>query len=303
MPARVFGMISTEKSLDYTIPALRSFIAQTELQSDDEFHLIDNDKSPLRRLMGAEFPWVRLMEHDKPKGFAENMNIILRRADEKKADAFLLNNDMIFGPNWLPPLIIDEPAVTASVCNMQYNHQTAGLKLVLKMRLQDYVGHEADFLAIVQHHQRTVRGYQPAHSIPFYCVRIPPSVYSTVGFLDELYSKAGFEDSDYAVRCWERAIPLYYAKQSFVLHFYGKSSWAADSGPPEIDPNPKIGRRGEMLFRKRWGNEMAEMFAVQSPAGQELLARYVEHFQKQCYITLARKAREYRNTVPDPDEP
>ena len=303
MPARVFGMISTEKSIEYTVPALRSFIAQTTLQPEDEFHLIDNDKSPLRSLMGSEFPWVRLIEHAEPKGFAENMNIVLANAAAKQADAFLLNNDMIFGPNWLPPLIIEEPAITASVCNMQYNHQTPGLKFSLKMKLQDYIGHEAEFVAIVQQHQRTVKGYQAAHSIPFYCVRIPHSVYSTVGMLDELYSKAGFEDSDYAVRCWERAIPLYYALQSFVLHFYGKSSWAADSGPLEIHPDPKIGKRGEMLFRKRWGNEMAEMFAVQSPAGQEMLRRYVEQFTKQCYITLARRAREYRNTVPDPDEP
>ncbi len=304
MPVKVFGMISTDKSKEYTWPALQSFFAHTAFNaSEDEIHLIDNDAGSLdAAALQKEFPAVRFRSNAQPLGFAENMNSVLQSAEQKSADAYLLNNDLIFTDNWLGPLEPEHRCLLSPVSNANFAYANNGLQLSLTMTLNDFLGKESQLHSIVVHHRKAQQGFQITHSLPYFCVKIPHVVYKEVGFLDPLYSKAGFEDSDYSVRCWEKGIPQFYALQSFVLHFYGKSSWKADSGAPPVDPDPKIGRRGELLFRKRWGEEMAEMFAVQNPKGQRALRRYQDQALMHCYIALAQRARAFRNTVENPDE-
>lgn len=297
-------MVSTAKSVEYTLPALRSFRQFTSLGPSDEFHLIDNDKGALdAALIAKDFPWVIFTSLDAPRSFAENMNTILRRADELKGDALLLNNDLVFAPNWLPPLEAEERWVLSSVSNMHFHHKTAALQLKLTMSLSEVAGKEREFLAIVKTHQETYSGYQLAMTFPYYCTRIPRAVYGEVGYFDETYSKAGFEDADYTVRCWNVGIPLYFALKSFVLHFYGKSSWTADGGVEAVHPDPKIGRRGEMLFRKRYGDEATLMFAIQNEEGQLLQKQYTDKATRDCFSRLAREARERMKTIANPNEP
>ena len=303
MPPKVFGMISTAKSREYTFPALQSFFAYTPLKADDEFHLIDNDAGSLDPAdLKQRFPFVRLTVNPEQRSFAANMNSVFKTAQSRAADAYLLNNDLIFAPNWLTPLLLDEPCVLSSVSNMQFSYVTGTLQLRMSMSLPDFAGREREFLAIVKRHQEKHGGYEIVPSFPFYCVKIPKSVYDQVGFLDEAYSKAGFEDADYTVRCWEKGLPLCFATGSFVLHFYGKSSWQADSGAEPIHPDPKIGKRGEMLFRKRWGDEMTAMFAVQTPEGTEKLQKRIRQSTIDCLTQIAKEGRKYRDQQDESDE-
>ena len=304
MAPKVFGMISTAKSVEYTWYALHTFFAATELSPSDEVHLIDNDSGSLDETRLKErFPRVQFFAQPSPASFAANMNRIVARARELSADAYLLNNDLIFAPGWLPPLAVEEKALMTPVCNMQAPYRNKSLELRLTMSLKDYLGNEKEFLEVAAHHMQKHRGYQLVHSVPYYCIKIPCSVYSEVGFFDESYSNAGFEDADYTMRCWEKEIPLYFAMGSYVLHFYGKSSWTADSGPLPVHPDPKIGKRGELLFRKRWGDETAEIFALQNEAGINRLHELETEAKRELYVRLARQARDHRNAKGEITEP
>ena len=256
MPTKVFGMVSTKNSVDYTPYALRSFFEHTACSAEDDFILIDNDGSLDKEQLTEEFPQIIFVQHEQPHSFAENLNSAMRHAEGKKADLYFLNNDIIFAPHWIEPLDVDERALLIPVCNMQMNYQLGSFKCSLAMDLKDYIGCEKEFLEIVRTHRSTKRGYRLTHSVPYYCIKIPFRVYSEIGFFDESYRPAGWEDVDYTLRCYLRGIPLFFAMDSFILHFYGKSTWRAEGTLSQASaPEP-----GVEIFENKWGKDLAAIF-------------------------------------------
>ncbi|MFN8389994.1 MAG: hypothetical protein U0136_06865 [Bdellovibrionota bacterium] len=289
---RVFGMISTILSTDYTWYALDTFFRHTPLRAEDRFLLIDNDVGSVDEArLKRDFPAAELLSNPSPRGFATNMNQILRAASDAEADAFLLNNDIIFSPGWLNGMLLDQPWILSACCNMQFQYRTAEIELKLSMNLEDYVGREAAFLALVEYHRKRVSGYQLIHSVPYYCVKVPPEVYRNVGFLDESFGEAFWEDTDYLLRAWERGYPTLFALDAFVIHFYGKSTWRAEVPENLKHREPSKSKAGETAFRKKWGEEIAQAFGFQSPEGLRALRVAEQSALAACYASFVRSRK------------
>lgn len=289
MPQRIFGMVSTKLSERYTIEALRTFFAATQLRSGDEFLLIDNDASLTDELLKPFLEQVIVIRNDTAKSFAENANQVLRKGLEREADLFLMNNDLIFSEGWLDPLLIENNVLLTPVCNMQFDYSAGPLKLRLAMDLSDYAGNEENFRAIVRAHRQVKRGYKLFHSVPFYCIKIPHRVYRDVGFFDEEYRPFYWEDVDYTLRCYLKGYPLYFALDSFILHFYGKSTWRSGD-------KPKIEAEGEVTeqiscFERKWGKELAQIWGYQKPEAMLQLRACEEQAIIRAYGELIEKLR------------
>jgi GT2 family glycosyltransferase len=289
MPLNIFGMVSTRLSERYTIEALRTFFAHTQLGGNDEFVLIDNDASLAEEILRPFSGRITLVKNESAKSFAENANAVLRKGLEKEANVFLLNNDLIFSENWLEPLLVDKNILLSPVCNMQFEYGTGPFKLRLAMDMSDYVGNEDNFQAIVRAHKQIKRGYKLFHSVPFYCIKIPHRIYSDVGFFDEEFRPFYWEDVDYTLRCYLKGYPLYFALDSFILHFYGKSTWRSGDTPARASEE-EVSEQVS-CFERKWGKELAQIFGFQRPEALLQLRAYEEQAIIRSYGELIEKLR------------
>ena len=252
-------MVSTSTSVRYTVEALKSFAACTRLRSDDRFFLIDNDAS-----LGDGLPLVPHAEtitNDVPRGFATNVNGILARARDVRADLFFLNNDLIFTRGWLEPLTTDMPAILSPLSNAEVSYSSGRLTCGFTMDLEDYLGRERELASIADKHRRKhARGFLSFFSVPFFCVKLPYSVYSTVGDLDETFGPGGGEDKDYCVRAILAGFSVQYSLGSWVVHFQGRSTWR---GAETQEQTAKRDETFVTTFRAKWGDALTKLFIYQ----------------------------------------
>jgi GT2 family glycosyltransferase len=245
-------MVTTRHSEAYTAHALRSFFQSTPFAADDRFLLIDNDgtyNTPM------EEPRVTLVRNAVPLGFAANVNQVMRIAREHCADLFFLNNDLIFTPHWLEPLLIGLPAVVCAVSNAQHPERVNGWECGPVLDLADYLGHEDALQEVVRRHQARVRGYQAVLTAAFFAVKIPAAVQAAVGELDEGFGPGGGEDWDYCLRCHRAGIRVLLAHDAYVLHFMGKSTWR---GAETADQRQAREEAYLTAFRAKWGQRLLE---------------------------------------------
>ena len=249
-------MVSTKRSLAYTPHALRSFFLHTQFGSDDRFILIDNDGVVPDALL-AEFPNVECVIPKAPRGFAANMNAAMRRAAESKSTLYFLNNDLIFTPGWRE--IVDAAGeVLSSPCsNREVQCEYGAFRFERSLSLDHYRAHVSEFEAMVRAHRARVSpGFLKLFLLPFFCIRVPYSVYSRVGMIDESFGLGGAEDGDYCLRAALEEIPLVMTRHSLILHFSGKSTW--DGGESDAERDARCAKY-QKRFVEKWGPRLANL--------------------------------------------
>lgn len=244
----VYCMISTQHSRHYTYYALKSFFRVTKFNATDTFLLIDNDNS----LEKVPYP-VEILRNKNPLSFAANANQVLLKAKTTKSDVFILNNDLIFGENWLEALSLEQAVILSPLSNQEVQYQTNGFSFKNPLSLYNYINHEKDFDLITEQHQQKHFSYLACLWLPFYCVKIPYSVYSAVGLFDETYGLGGAEDNDYCIRTYLAGYGVGYATSSLVLHFSGKSTWSGAENSAETTAR---NQKYHQQFKEKWGERL-----------------------------------------------
>jgi GT2 family glycosyltransferase len=260
---RVFGMVSTQASLDYTAAALATFFQYTPLGPQDEFYLIDNDQSANLAALKAAFPRVIPVVNIRPFSYAENANQVIALAARAGADAYIMNNDIIFTPGWLAPLDAELPVILAPTSNQNFQYTLRGLQIKTEMALQDYKGHERELLEIVAAHCRQHARYTTAYQTNFFLVKIPVCLYNTVGQFDPVFTRAGGEDIDYCIRAYLKGFSLFVAQHSYLLHFGGRATW---SGPETRDEWRARESNAIALLAGKWGPLLTKFLVYRDPS-------------------------------------
>ena len=292
-PSICFGMVTTARSTAYTVAALDSFFRHTELRSSDRFILIDNDAT---FSLPARFPRVEIWVNPRPRSFAENINQVLIAADRADADVVFPNNDVIFTPGWLPPLMLRNDAILLPVTNQHEQLAHGALKLKFSMELRDFAGRDGDLSAIVAARRGKLQAGEMARGVlmPFYCFRLPRPIYRAIGLFDEGFGRGGGEDIDYRIRAYLAGFDALLARESFILHFQGKSTWQGGESVGE-----RSAREHEYLthFRRKWGEELTAVFLgfgrARAFAERLGLAKDVDagDFKRVIEIALSRRDR------------
>ena len=282
----IVGMTTTKRSNTYTSYALRSFFKHTPEDLYSNVILIDNDKTFVDKEF-TDHPRITFHTRETPVGYAANANLIIEEAKKAQADVLICNNDIIFTDGWIQPLLVPTNAIVLPVSNAQFPYQHGDFSLKLSMSLNDYLGNEKLFEEIVDLHKKRNGGYKIVHTCPFYCVRIPHSVYSTVGNFDESFGPAFWEDTDYIVRTYRQGIPLVMSLGSFILHFYGKSTWASSRSAEEKSFDEQQANAAEEMFKKKYNEKYVELFGKQTPEALRALRRLEEHSLVELYKHIA----------------
>lgn len=251
----VFAMITTAASARYTDLALDSFFAHTPASEIGRFVLIDND-ADAPYLLREKYPKISTITNPKPRGFAANANQALALARNARADLVLLNNDLVFTRNWLAPLCGADTWITSPLSNCEVMLKSDQFSCAVEMTVEYYREHENGFPSLVEAYTRTVSGFMNMLVLPFFCIRLPRRVYERVGEFDERFGKGGGEDLDYCLRALQAGFAVKYAKDSFVLHFGGKSSW---SGVERKDQQAARELEFSQHFEAVWGKPLTDL--------------------------------------------
>ena len=264
-------MVTLQRSHLYTTYAIESFFKNTEFNDDDEFILINNDYCELKEFL--VYKKIQVIENKLPLSFAKNVNIVIKRAVDKKKDLIFLNNDIIFTKNWNLPLKLNSKDISIPANNQlfPYESECGNLKLKTTMNLEDFNKNYFLLDEIVKKHIEKYKSYKKAQGLlmPFYCFKIPCQILNEVGYFDEIFVN-GAEDVDYRIRCAKKGHDVHFVMNSYLLHFHGKSSWDGGESENQIHTRNKLYTEA---FTKKWGKDITQIFILRKNFSKILESR------------------------------
>jgi len=286
--SNIFSMVTVQRSNTYTNHALKSFFKNTELNENDEFFLIDNDGCELEQY--SSYKKIQIIKNKFPMSFARNANQSIDRALEKKKDLIFLNNDIIFTKDWVQPINLNSKSISIPVNNQIFSYVSdcGSLKIKPVMNLKDFNDSHELLNEIVKKHKEKYKLLTKAQSLlmGFFCFKIPHHIMNEVGHFDDVFVHGG-EDIDYRIRCAKKGYEVDFILDSYLIHFYGKSSWDGVETKEEIKKRDK---KYTEAFLKKWGKEMTQIFILRKDFQNILVEKGLEEILKKGkYGDLIRK--------------
>lgn len=171
--------------------------------------LDNNSKDGSKKLIKTKYLWVDLIENLRNEGASRTLNIGIKYAFEKyNPDYFyLLNNDTLVKKNWLTKAI-----KTAS--------KDKKIGIVGSKQL-DFEG--GPVISAGWIHPFGVRYYYGSKPIKVNwvsgaCFLVKRQVFKKIGFFDEIYNPAYYEETDLQRRAIKKGFEIWHCPTSIVLH-------------------------------------------------------------------------------------
>lgn len=284
---KIFAMISTRSSERYTPYAIDTFFSSTKLATGDRFILIDNDASFMVGNDLAHYP-IEVVKNSSPLGFAANMNGILSQAVSNRADVVLLNNDVIFTPDWYSHASGDERTIVSPLSSREVRYSLGSFEATNPMELSQYLGNEHNLRTIAQRHSTLQSGRMGVLVVPFFASRIPLRIIESVGLLDEKFGRGGGEDYDYCLRAILNGFAVEFELSSYVLHFGGKSSWSGAETTEARGDREKIFLS---YFQEKWGEQLFRVIMKEEISIIENNPELSEFIQKGDFASVVQRLR------------
>lgn len=158
---------------------------------------------------------ITLIFNDENLGYSKGNNIGIKKALEGEYEYIaLLNNDILFTPNWLENTLkgfeLDEQLGMLSPRNNEK----------CKLTPSNYIKGYKRYLGRFKKPLRYV-------VTPFFsCVVIKREVIDKIGLMDEAFTPAFWEDNDYSFRAMYAGYSLAYINSAFIFHNHSTTSSA-----------------------------------------------------------------------------
>ncbi|MHA1286128.1 MAG: glycosyltransferase [Candidatus Thorarchaeota archaeon] len=213
------------KRLDRTY----STIETLKLHTHENFEVIgidDCSKDGTAEFLDGALGWIphKVIVHEERKGFTASVNEGLAQASGDYL--VILNNDLLFTPDWLPhlrdclenspkKLKLDKVGIVGAVSNF-----SAGLQRVPGVKIAP--GQATQFARDFYRLNR--KKWIPTHFLAFFCVLLSRELYEKIGGLDERFNPGGYDDYDYVLRAIEAGYSAVVCGDTFVYHFGQQST-------------------------------------------------------------------------------
>lgn len=209
--------------LDYTAKCIESIFKHTS--KEDRLLIVDNGsedptKTYLTKLNQNNPPIEMIvLRNETNEGFAKGMNRGMRYSDAPYV--CLMNNDTLASPDWLNLMIAVAEA----------NTQIGLINPALAPKEVDAKGDK----------------WIETSGVNGFCMLIKRSTIKKIGYLDEVYERGFFEDTDYSRRAHEAGYISAIAKGAYVYHYGHKSFETLE------EKGEDIFRKNRRIFESRWG--------------------------------------------------
>jgi len=205
----------------------------------------------LAALEGGGKMRVEVVFNSQNEGFARGINRGMRQSQAPYL--CLLNNDIVVTGGWLAEMIkVAESAPEVGIVNPSSNNFGLRFNTPLEESVQGL---------------RKLSGrWVEMNACVGFCMLIKREVIKKVGFLDDRYGYAYFEDTDYSRRAQAAGYKCVMAKGCYVYHAEGKSGKFLKDKDETFD-------RSARIFEKRWGRILRVVFLItrkDSPAREEI---------------------------------
>lgn len=226
-----------------TIDCIRSIEEQEDVRLD--ITVVDNgSKDNSVKTIREKFSLVQIIENGTNLGFAGGMNVGIRYALSAGAERlFLLNNDTLADKGMMRGLIDEMKGNVGIVAPAIFFENQPGVIWSIGGRIHPL------FLELLIPHGRTTT----IPSVPLErdfvtgcAMLIHSSVFKQVGFFDESFSPAYYEDLDFCLRVRQRKIRIIVTPTSHLLHKVSQASGGETS--PFV--YYLMARNGAYYFRK-----------------------------------------------------
>ena len=199
---------------EYLDDCLESLISETHYE-DYQVLVVDNNSEDNSVEIVDGFPEVDLIENESNLGFSIGNNIGIYE-NQGYEYYLLLNNDTKVKEGWLERLVETfEEKEDAGICGPKLKHpdgtiQSAGINLPeMNSMRSDSEDREME--------TEEVDGVLGA------AFMIKDEVFEEIGYLDEIFSPAQHEESDYCSRARKAGYKVYLEPDSEILHYQGKA--------------------------------------------------------------------------------
>jgi len=209
-------IIPSYKNLPYLQQTIESVRANT---TNYRLIVANSGEDPETRNYLQKQKDIILLDFPGRRSFSQNINAGLSIATN---DVVLLNNDVIVGKNWLPPLKNSPFYLTNPYSNCDqgwihnYSETVKGVVLRPNMTIP-----EVDCVSLQEYSSPRSEILQRPW-VAFYATYIRKEVIQKVGLLDENFLNGG-EDYDYCRRAAKQGFTCGFVFSSFVFHFGGKT--------------------------------------------------------------------------------
>lgn len=219
-----------------TRPYIESLYEHTS-PTEFELILVDNGSTDgtvdyLRDLSQSRSN-VRVRFNERNVGYSVGNNDGLRMIGDDGGEFIgLFNNDILFTPNWLPAMC------EAFARDRRIGLASPRINKDSRVNSSNYMRAYPKLLA--RHREQFTANITPF----FCCVMMRRSVFERIGFLDEDFSPAFFEDDDYSFRSLYAGFLNGYVNTAFVLHNHCTTSGRIPGRQAMIE-------RNRMLFYEK----------------------------------------------------
>jgi GT2 family glycosyltransferase len=260
--------------LEETTPCLETLFRHTDVPC--RLFIVDNgSEAPVREFLASVKPQgaireVTLLQHETNEGFPRGMNRGLRATTAPTV--CILNNDLLFTPQWLSRLL----AVARAVPELG----------VLNPASSTFGQHPPRGMALDAYAQQLqaqgLRWVEVGMCIGF-CMLITRPVIDRIGYLTEEVERIFFEDEDYCMRAQQAGFRCGVAEASYVYHHEHRTV-------KRMGERERIFQANRRWCEQRWGpwRRVAvphfAPLAAGSPDTRRRLAQWIELARRRTHL-------------------
>lgn len=224
----------------YTNPDLFELIIVNNNSSDKTKEYLEQIK--------LKYDNIKVINNAQNLGYAKGNNQGLKAANGEYL--FLLNNDVLLTPSWLENMITildNNPEIGILSCMTNYCGNPKQLvPQKEKLTPQNYIDKYPQLL-------KKNKNIEFVEKVIFFTWAMKRNTFEKIGFLDEDFGLAWFEDDDYTVRVLSSGLKAGIAQNTFIYHNYSQTSknlMDTEEGKNLVKKNQEYFQKKHFFFEK-----------------------------------------------------
>ena len=202
---------------------LKSLKDKTNYKNYKMYFIDDSGTGEIAKKIKKEFPWVDVSENKSNLGFSKSNNILIKKSLKEYSPNYilLLNDDTeIVDKDWLGKMVeVGESDPKIGILGCKIIYPDGNLQWFYKNGKMHFLKTKEN----IEETKETFGNYEVTNVIGA-CLFIRRKVIDEIGFLDDKFSPAYGEETDFCLRAGKKGYKLFYLGGTKIVHLGGSST-------------------------------------------------------------------------------